>query len=109
MTALLDQPHHDGSARYVSDLAPSLGDTVRVRLRVPNVNAFTGVHVRLAPDGEQEFVEAFVESRDERDTWWAADLRVHNPVTNYRFVLQGGPTSYAWLNGAGLWRRDALS
>ena len=106
MTGLLDEPHHDGSALYVSDLAPGLGDTVRVRLRVPNVNGFTGVHVRLAPDGEQEFVVAHVESRDERDTWWAADLVVHNPVTNYRFVLQGGPTAYAWLNGAGLWRRE---
>jgi alpha-glucosidase len=106
VTALLDEPHHDGSALYVSDLAPRLGSTVRVRLRVPNANGFTGVHVRLAPDGEQTFVQAFVESRDERDTWWAADLVVHNPVTNYRFVLQGGPTSYAWLNGAGLWRRE---
>ena len=49
--ALLDEPHHDGSALYVSDLAPRLGATVRVRLRVPNDNGFTGVHVRLAPDG----------------------------------------------------------
>jgi hypothetical protein len=28
-------PHHDGSPLYVSNLAPALGDTVRVRLRVP--------------------------------------------------------------------------
>ena len=32
---LLSTPHHDGSALYVSELAPGLGDVVSVWLRVP--------------------------------------------------------------------------
>jgi len=28
-------PHHDGSPLYVSDQTPELGETVRVRVRVP--------------------------------------------------------------------------
>ncbi len=30
----------------------------------------------------------------------------HNPVTNYRFILEGGPTAYQWLNGTGVHQRD---
>ncbi|HEX2706054.1 MAG TPA: glycoside hydrolase family 13 protein, partial [Candidatus Lustribacter sp.] len=103
---LLAGPHHDGSALYVSNLAPALGEVVRVRLRVPHDHAPSAVHVRLVVDGEQKFVEARVEHADEIETWWIADLTCHNPVTGYRFLLDGGRAGYAWLNGAGLHRRD---
>lgn len=106
MSHLLHQPHHDGSTLYVPNQSPALGQTVTLRLRVPRASGFTRVHVRLAPDGEQEFVEAIVERSDDIDTWWTADVVCHNPVTHYRFVLEGGPTEYAWLNAAGLWPRE---
>ena len=35
-----------------------------------------------------------------------ARVVVHNPVTNYRFILEGGPTAYQWLNGTGVHLRD---
>ncbi len=104
--SLLDQPHHDGSPLYVSDSAPRLGDIVTVRVRVPVAAGFTRVLVRVTPDGEQQFVEARLDRRDAHETWWAADLVCHNPVTRYRFVLEGGPLQYAWLNGRGLHLRD---
>ena len=47
----LGQPHHDGSARYVSTQRPRLGQTVTVLLRVPLHNDIVQVHVRTAPDG----------------------------------------------------------
>lgn len=103
---LLSQPHHDGSAVYVSNPYPSLGEHVTVRVRVPHEADVTAVHVRLTPDAEQLFVDAVVERETEVDTWWAADLVVHNPVTNYRFILEGGPTAYQWLNGTGIHERD---
>ena len=40
------------------------------------------------------------------ETWWRAEIVCHNPVTNYRFILEGGPTAYQWLNGTGLHLRD---
>ena len=61
----------------------------------------TAVHLRTAPDGEQQFCAAVVDRRTDTDTWWRAELTCHNPVTGYRFLLEGGPTSYAWLNGTG--------
>jgi len=103
---LLSQPHHDGSALYVSNLRPGLGDTVTLRVRVPHEADVSAVHVRLTPDAEPKFVDAVVEGRTETETWWRAEIICRNPVTNYRFILEGGPTGYQWLNGTGLHPRD---
>jgi len=108
-TNLLSQPHHDGSALYVSNLRPKLGDTVSVRVRVPHEADITAVHVRLTPDAEPKFVDAVVDGRTDTETWWRADITCHNPVTSYRFILEGGPGadhSYQWLNGTGVHPRD---
>ncbi len=104
----LGLPHHDGSELYVSTATPRLGDTVTVWVRVPVQTPLDHVHVRTVRDGEPEFVAARVDEERSTgvETWWAADLRCHNHVTSYRFILAGGPTRYAWLNGAGLHLRD---
>ena len=104
----LTHPHHDGSALYVSDLTPRLGDTVTVWLRVPSEMPLDHVHARITPDAEQSFVKAAVDAARSSDleTWWRADLVCHNRVTRYRFILAGGPTRYAWLNATGLHLRD---
>ncbi|WP_083707256.1 glycoside hydrolase family 13 protein [Intrasporangium flavum] len=103
---LLSEPHHDGSARYVSNLTPRLGDTVDVLVRVPLECEVDAVHVRTSPDGEQQFARARRVRTTSTDAWWKASLVCHNPVTNYRFLLAGGPTKYAWLNGTGVHLRD---
>ncbi|GAA6527404.1 glycoside hydrolase family 13 protein [Intrasporangium sp. DVR] len=99
-------PHHDGSTRYVANPTPRLGEVVEVLVRVPLGAQVTGVHVRVTPDGEQEFVPAVLLRETATDAWWAAPVPCHNPVTNYRFLLVGGPTKYAWLNGSGVHHRD---
>ncbi len=103
---MLDQPHHDGSPLYVSDRVPRPGGTVSVRIRIPRAAGTTGVHVRTAPDGEQAFTDARRVHRDAREEWWQAELTCHNPVTHYRFLLDGGSNGYAWVNGTGLHLRD---
>ncbi|MGZ4719665.1 glycoside hydrolase family 13 protein [Oryzihumus sp.] len=103
---LLSQPHHDGSDLYVSNTSPRLGETVTLRVRVPHEADITAVHVRLTPDAEPVFVDAVVESVTDTETWWSAEVVCHNPVTNYRFILEGGPSGYAWLNGTGVHLRD---
>lgn len=100
------EPHHDGSGHYVSEAAPRPGDTVSVRVCVPHTAEVTGVHVRTTLDGEQHFVDARPAHRDAVATWWQAELVCHNPVTHYRFLLDGGQAGYRWLNGTGLHHRD---
>ncbi|MFK5635648.1 MULTISPECIES: glycoside hydrolase family 13 protein [unclassified Ornithinimicrobium] len=111
-------PHHDGSPLYVSDPTPTPGSVVSVRVRVPHEARVTGVHVRTTPDGEQFFTDARVVATDAVETWWQADLTCHNPVTNYRFLLDSvgdaegeaehpdRPPAYRWLNGTGVHLRD---
>ena len=79
-----------------------------VWLRVPADRPVDAVHVRTVVDGEPEFVAATVDRTrtDGTDTWWRARLRCHNAVTSYRWILTGGPSGYAWVNGTGLHLRD---
>jgi alpha-glucosidase len=106
---LLDRPHHDGSELYVPERRPAPGSSVTVRVRVPHAHRASQVVLRSVRDGEPALVPAEVEREDDRETWWSADLLLHNPVTRYRFFLQGAPGTpvpYGWLNATGLHGRD---
>lgn len=102
----LDQPHHDGSELYVSDPHPALGETVTVFLRAPTGAAPSSVHRYVVRDGEPEYAEATVDRSDEHETWWRAEVEVHNPVTRYRFLLDGGTARHRWLTGEGVVAHD---
>ena len=91
---MLDLPHHDGS--LVSDPAPALGDTVDVFVRAPA--GIRTLHVRSTPDGEPHFAEA----TPDRPGWWRASVRVRNPLTSYRFLINGK----RWLTAAGVVDHD---
>lgn len=102
------QPHHDGSARYVDDQAPSIGDRVAVRLRLPAAVSADAVHVRTVVDAEPKFTPAAVvetEPGDDGATWWQGDVIVGNPVASYRFLVETSAGT-RWVNGAGTWTRD---
>lgn len=105
-TDLWDQPHHDGSSTYVGDLAPALGDTVAVLLRVPRASGVTRALLRVYVDGEQALSATTVHREDEHEVWLRGEVRVGNPVTAYRWLLDGGPDGYQWLNGTGLHPHD---
>lgn len=102
---LLGLPHHDGSALYVPDGTPRLGDVVPVRFRVPAGYDEVELWVRTVRDGEPHLVQARLESADDHERWYSADLCVHNPVTSYRALLVV-PGGYRWLNGRGVFDRD---
>jgi alpha-glucosidase len=106
LTTLLDLPHHDGSARYLEQRVPAVGDHLRVRVSVPGTYEVRSIHVRSVLDGEPSWTTAVRDEGGAAETWWSADLLVGNPVTNYRFLLDRGPDGYAWLNGTGVHRRE---
>ena len=103
---LWTEPHHDGSSTYVSDLTPDVGDTVTVFLRVPRASMVSQAMLRVYIDGEQSLTETKVDRQDGNDTWLRADIPVENPVVNYRWLLDGVPNGYQWLNGEGLHAQD---
>ncbi len=102
-------PHHDGSPLHVSDAAPTLGDTVVVRLRVPDgFGPVDRVVVRTTPDEEPVYVEAHCDGYADGWEWWSAGIVMANPRNRYRWVLvlQGGGVRE--LNQAGLTEIEAL-
>ncbi|HEU4424816.1 MAG TPA: alpha-amylase family glycosyl hydrolase [Pilimelia sp.] len=99
---MLRQPHHDGSALYVPQQAPVLGERVPLAVRVPAGTAVGRVQVRFVSDGEPRFVDASVDRQDTRgDTWWLAEAPARHPVTRYRFLLDT-PAGERWLTAAGV-------
>lgn len=112
-------PHHDGSALY-APRSVSLGDTVRLRVRVPqNWGPASRVWVRSVQDGEPRYDAARRQGSADGWDWWEAAMLVANPVARYRFVLEveathdgGAPTrgtaarSYWNLNAQGVFSRD---
>jgi alpha-glucosidase len=102
---LLHQPHHDGSARFVPDQSPVLGAHVTVFVLVPGAAGVTSVHVRSTPDAEPRFTPAVIDRVAGDDTWWRVEVEVRNPVTNYRFLLDG-PGGARWLNAWGVSSHD---
>ena len=98
-------PHHDGSALYVPS-SPALGSCVPVRLRVPRAyGEVLRVFVRSLRDAEPHYDEAvLLASGNGGWDWWEATVRVVNPVTRYRFLLEVtgvDKSSWHWLNAEG--------
>ena len=104
--SLNDEPHHDGSELYCDTGPYTVGSTVTVRIRVPAAAGSTRVRLRSVPDAEPRVVDAVVVDHDDTATWWSAELLLHNPVTNYRFLLDGGHLGHAWLTAGGLIGHD---
>jgi alpha-glucosidase len=99
------EPHHDGSELYMLERPDELGGKATVRLRAPQ-GAAGRVLLRYVRDGESHTVEATVDEEREGETWWRASFPVANPTVRYRWLLAGGETGYAWVNGYGTTRHE---
>ncbi|MDO8306780.1 MAG: glycoside hydrolase family 13 protein [Actinomycetota bacterium] len=94
--------HHDGSALYVSSLAPKVGDMITLRLRTHRDHQPAVVILRTVHDGEPVNVAAEPKEGDGVDVWWTATVSARNVRTHYRWLLHGGAFGYEWLTAAGL-------
>ena len=95
-------PHHDGSPLYVSTPAPSVGDTVQVRVRVPRqLGAVSFVKTRSNPDHEPVYTDAALVHSEDGWDWYQAPVVVENPVHGYRFFFGWADGTFGYLNAAG--------
>jgi alpha-glucosidase len=99
-SALLGEPHHDGSELYVLERPEEPGGEAVVRMRAPR--GVDAVAIRWVSDGEPSARSAAADG----DGWWTARFPVTNPLTRYRWLLSAGETGYAWLNGLGIVDHD---
>jgi len=102
-------PHHDGSPLYVSNLAPELGETVTVRLRVPSgYGPLSAVRTRSNPDHEPEWTDAELLGSADGWDWWEAPVTVRNRRHGYRWLLVHEDGTIEWFNQTGLHRIETL-
>lgn len=95
--------HHDGSATFVEQLDEK---RFRVTVRIPRSFELERVAVRTVRDGEPIFIEAERIADSNQFQRFQAEITVHNPRTNYRWLIAGRELGFSWLNQAGLWSHD---
>jgi alpha-glucosidase len=98
--------HHDGSALYVSNPLPAIGETVTIKLRTPNRAPIQSIFIRSAPDGENHYDSMILKSDDGVSAWWEGELKAVNPRNQYRFRILTEEGAY-YLNAAGCSRAEA--
>jgi alpha-glucosidase len=98
------QPHHDGSALYVPNQSPVLGEVVKLRIRIHDaIGKVAEVRVRFSESGEAfPSPPAKVIKRDGKWSWYEAEITVHNPRMNYRFFIKLAGGEVLWYNPQGL-------
>jgi alpha-glucosidase len=103
-----NQPHHDGSQLYVSNIAPSIGEKVTLKVRVPNNYVFEKVMLRIYHDGEPRIFEMKEGKKSKKETWYQISIEILNLQNYYRFAFIG-KNRYEWLNAKGLFDYDVHS
>ena len=101
-------PHHDGSELYVSNIAPKIGDTVNLKVRVPNDYIFQEAFIRVYEDAEPRTYKLSRVKKLNTESWYQVSITIHNLHTIYRFVFIGDG-KYEWLNAYGLSDHDVHS
>ena len=103
-----NQPHHDGSELYVSNIAPELGEKVTLKVRVPSDYVFEKAMLRIYHDGEPRIFEMKESKSDSTETWYQVNVEILNIQSYYRFAFIG-KGKYEWLNAKGLFDHDVHS
>jgi alpha-glucosidase len=97
--------HHDGSALYVGNQAPKIGDQVTIKLRTPATAPIERVILRTAPDGENHTELMHKIADDGHLVWWGVEMPIHMPLTPYRFKVMTTEGAYYYTH-AGVSRTD---
>lgn len=98
--------HHDGSARYVSEPLPKLGQIVQLWLRAPSGAPIKRVFIRTAPDGENHLEPMHRASDDGVVQCWEGNLHISMPKNHYRFKIITETGEAYHINAAGISRVD---
>lgn len=97
-------PHHDGSALYVPNQKPVVGEKIKLRIRVHSaLGNVREVRVRFSESGEAfPSPPARLVSTKNGWSWFEAVITMHNPYMNYRWFIAMKDGSSYWLNARGL-------
>jgi len=106
MSHRTDGLHHDGSAVFVSNPYPKLGEKVTLTLRAPLDAPIKEVFVRSLPDGEGHLSAMKLARKDAVSAYWQGELTITMPRMNYRFALRTYQDGTYVYNAAGVHRAE---
>ena len=101
-------PHHDGSALYVRNQAPQLGEKLKLKIRIHStLGKVQQVLIRQSDSGEG-FLSPKLKKLYTRHgwDWYEGGIEMFNPELHYRFFIELKDKSSFWLNGLGLHELD---
>jgi alpha-glucosidase len=100
--------HHDGSALYIPEQKPKLGQKVKVRIRIhESLGDLKQVLIRQSESGEAFMGEKLkVFAKRHGWSWLEGSLTLHNPNVHYRFFIELRNRESFWLNSQGLHEID---
>ena len=88
-----DSVYSDGSPLYVSNLSPSIGELVTIRLRMLAGAPVCRVFLRYITDGSQRLKQMFPQETVNDLTYYAAELPMTQKKLKYQFYLTGTKTA----------------
>lgn len=91
---------HTPTADYLSNPDPALGETITLRLLIPNQAQPDQVVLRTIPNGEQQFTAMQTQSERNGYRVWETNLKINEPRVSYRFAIQTEGRVW-WLNALG--------
>ncbi len=83
----LDSVYSDGSPFFVSNPAPSFGETVRIRLRMEENAPVNAVILRSIPNGGELHVPMHISQTKKGLTYWEAELPMLEKRMQYSFYI----------------------
>lgn len=83
----LESVYSDGSALFVSDPTPKLGDTVTVRIRMYADAPVRYIFLRCAPNGGERVLKMELEKVERGLAYYAVDLPITENRIHYHFYL----------------------
>ena len=103
----LESVYSDGTADFVSNPAPALGETVRIRVRFYADAPVKAVILRTNPNGADVMLPAKPVKTDRGLVWWEAELKMSERRMQYQFYLvtDGGVYFYT-QKGITTWLPD---
>lgn len=96
--------HHDGSGLYIPEQKPTLGQKLKIRIRIhASFGDVQQVLIRQSESGEA-FLSTKMKVFAKRHgwSWYEGLLTMHNPQVNYRFFIELKTKESFWLNALGL-------
>ena len=87
MHTWLESIYSDGSAAFVSDPGPRMGDEVTVRIRFYEDAPVRAVVLRTMPNGQNIWIDLQEEKRERGFVYWAGQLPMWENRMHYHFCL----------------------